>query len=54
MKKKKMQPASGSTKKSLTPIIVVPAGHTTMISMYNIKRFLEDGNFLSPDEVCVL
>ena len=47
-----MQKPSGLPQKreSKTPIIIVPAGTTSLISLLNVKDFLQDFKFVSPEE----
>ena len=37
-------------RESKTPIIIVPAGTTSLISLLNVKDFLQDCKFISPEE----
>lgn len=47
-----IQKPSGLPQKreSKTPIIIVPAGTTSLISLLNVKDFLQDCKFVSPEE----
>lgn len=47
-----MQKPGGLPQKreSKTPIIIVPAGTTSLISLLNVKDFLQDCKFISPEE----
>jgi parafibromin len=44
------RPGSKSKKKNLIPIIVVPASPTALINMFNVKEFLVDCHYFSPNE----
>ncbi|EDO35837.1 predicted protein [Nematostella vectensis] len=44
------QPAKPLRPKSKTPIIVIPAGSTSLITIYNAKELLQDFKFVSSDE----
>lgn len=47
----RMLPQSNSNKRpSRTPIIIIPATNTSLITMYNAKDILQDLKFLSTDE----
>jgi len=42
---------SGSKPRDLgTPIIIVPSAPTSLITMYNVRKFLEDKQYLEPQE----
>jgi len=41
---------SSSAKKSGPPIIIVPSAVTSLITMYNVKEFLEEGKFITATE----
>ena len=47
-----MQKSSSLPQKreSKTPIVIVPAGTTSLISLLNVKDFLQDFKFISPEE----
>lgn len=42
--------ASAPTQPKMTPLILVPSSASTLLNMYNIKRFLEEGVFVPPEE----
>jgi len=38
-------PVPEAPAKNVVPLIIVPSGFTALLSMYNVKDFLQDGNF---------
>lgn len=42
--------ARAPTQPKMTPLILVPPSMSTLLNMHNIKRFLEDGVFVPPEE----
>ncbi|ELU13919.1 hypothetical protein CAPTEDRAFT_183964 [Capitella teleta] len=44
------RPAQGSKRTSKTPIIIIPAATTSLITMYNAKDILQDLKFISTEE----
>ena len=41
---------SGNRKTSRTPIIIIPAATTSIITMYNVKELLQDSRYVSTEE----
>jgi parafibromin len=42
--------ASAPAQPKMTPLILVPPSMSTLLNMHNIKRFLEEGVFVPPEE----